>query len=155
MVEILAEHRAGREGSLVRKLDENWVSERTLLEISATHKSLAMKTCETDDRSCNIFLTKQPRCKSKQTKTNKNKPNRQTKKQNQRYGCTQVIGEKVKRRALTLFFGCQLLGYVSRAVRPQLQRCEKDNFTFVKATKTFTIIGQNNERIDQTNSKTN
>ena len=23
----------------------------------------------------------------------------------------------------------------------QLQRCEKDNFTFVKATKTFTIIG--------------
>ena len=37
----------------------------------------------------------------------------------------------------------------------QLQRCEKDNFTFVKATKTFTIIGQNNERINQTNSKTN
>ena len=42
--------------SLVRKLDENWVSERALLEISATHKSLAMKTCETDDRSCNIFF---------------------------------------------------------------------------------------------------
>ena len=30
----------------------------------------------------------------------------------------------------------------------QLQQCEKDNFTFVKATKTFTIIGQNNEQIN-------
>ena len=29
----------------------------------------------------------------------------------------------------------------------QLQRCGKDKFTFVKQTKTFTIIGQNNERI--------
>ena len=58
----------------------------------------------------------------------------------------------------TIFFGCQLLGYVSRAVRPSVSY----NYTkrtiiprSWKATKTFTIIGQNNERINQTNSKTN
>ena len=63
-----------------------------------------------------------------------------------------MTGEKVKRRALTLFFGCQLLGCSGRFALSYNDA--KDNFTFVKATKTFTIIGQNNERIDQTNSKT-
>ena len=46
------------------------------------------------------------------------------------------------------FFWCQLLGYVSRAVRPSVSYNDAKRTIPIRekqATKTFTIIGQNNE----------
>ena len=67
------------------------------------------------------------------------------------------IGSRRMLRKKPFFFGCQLLGYVSRAVRPSVSynNAKRTIPRSWKATKTFTIIGHNNERINQTNSKTN
>ena len=56
----------------------------------------------------------------------------------------------------TIFFGCKLLGYVSRTVRPSKTKSTRNGFVQNREKhKMFTIIGQNNERIEQTNSETN